>query len=229
MRIDKVLSQLKYGSRNDAKEMLKNHQVHVNHRPVTSAKFDVDPLNDVITIDGIDVFYKDPIHIAIYKPKGYLSAHKDQLHPCIIELIKDPYHRFDYAMAGRLDLDAEGLMILTTSGSLAHQITHPKYHLEKTYEVLLDHPFIHEQALLDGVTILDGQNEPYLAKACHIESQGTCVILSIDEGKFHQVKRMFKALNYEVINLKRLSIGKLHLHPLKPGEYREFTLEELYD
>lgn len=229
MRIDKMLSNLKYGSRNDIKSFLKLHDIKVNGNRIFNANFEINPNFDVIEIDSKKLYYKEVIDLMIYKPKGILSAHHDQMHPCIIDLLKEPYQRFDYAMAGRLDLDAEGLMILTTDGKFAHEITHPRYHLEKTYEVLLDKIFIHQLEIENGVWIKDGYNELFTAKARKVIVNEKHVTLCIDEGKFHQVKRMFKALGYEVEHLKRIAIGNLNLKDLKPGEYMEFEREELYD
>jgi 16S rRNA pseudouridine516 synthase len=227
MRIDKLLSNLKYGSRHDIKTFISQVEIKVGNKHIQETSFNVDPSIDDIFIDGEKLFYKEEIHLIFYKPKGFLSAHHDQMHPCLIDLIKTPYHRFDFVMAGRLDLDAEGLMILTTSGSLVHEITHPRYHLKKVYEVVLEREFTHSEDLLSGVEIKDGKNNPYLAKALSLDVELNHVKLSIDEGKFHQVKRMFAALDYEVLNLKRIQIGNLTLGDLKPGEYIEFRKEEL--
>lgn len=229
MRIDKLLSQLKYGSRTEVKEMIKDKRIMINGLICTDAGFNINPNHDQISVDQEIIFYKDPIDLMIYKPKGFLSAHHDIVHPCIMELIKPPYDRFDFSMAGRLDLDAEGLMILSTDGIFTHQITHPKYHLKKVYEVELDQPFTKPKHLLNGLWIKDGKNEPYFAKALEISYEEKYVKLTIDEGKFHQVKRMFEALGYLVISLKRISIGNLNLKNLKPGEYQTFERNELYD
>lgn len=227
MRIDKLLSQLKYGSRSDIKKIMAKGDVFINDVMVKDSATNVDPCVDHILINGETLFYKDPIYLALNKPIGYLSANHDAMHPCITELIKPPYHRFDFAIAGRLDLDAEGLMIITTDGSFAHQITHPKYHLPKTYEVILDKPLTHQKTLLKGVTINDGKNEPFIAKALEVSVEKNCVKLTIDEGKFHQVKRMFKAVGYEVINLKRIQIGKLKLNDIPKGSYIEVRREDI--
>ena len=229
MRIDKLLSQLKYGSRREMKDFFKMHEVIVNGNKVHQGRLEVNPNIDIILIDQEQVFYEFPICIKIYKPKGYLSANHDMKYPCVTELIKPPYHRFDLSIAGRLDLDSEGLLILTNDGHLLHQITHPNTHMNKIYQVHLDKPFKDHEKLLKGVIIKDGRNQDYLAKAIHIESSIDCVKITIDEGKFHQVKRMFKAVGYDVINLKRIAIGALTLGDLKPGTYQSFKKEELYD
>jgi len=229
MRIDQLISQLKYGSRSQMQTFLKKHKVTINGKPVLIGKTHVNPHKDIITIDEIVLFYQYPIDLILYKPKGYLSANVDAMHPCVTQLIKEPYQRFDFAIAGRLDIDAEGLMILTTDGSFAHQITHPSFHLPKVYEVELDQAFNHQETLLSGVMIKDGKNQDFLAKALSITFDENHVKISIDEGKFHQVKRMFAAVGYAVLNLKRIQIGSLKLGELKPGEYKPFDRRKLYD
>lgn len=229
MRIDKLLSHLKYCTRSEAKQYLNMHTVLVNGKRVLSPGEEVFPERYDITIDGEIMFYKPEIHLMMYKPIGYISANHDRMFPCATDFIKEPYHRFDFSIAGRLDVDAEGLLILTTSGTLVHEITSPRKHLEKIYEVILDKPFRHEKKLMSGVEIQDGKSELYTAKALHIETKGNVCYLTIDEGKFHQVKRMFKAVGYEVLNLKRIQIGALKLGKLAPGEYIEFNKENLYD
>jgi 16S rRNA pseudouridine516 synthase len=227
MRIDKFLSNLKYGSRKEIKSFLKTNQVYVNENLVLDPTCSLNPINDIVYINGEKVFYKEHIHLMIYKPVGYLSANHDTMHSVITSLIKPPYDRFDYAIAGRLDLDAEGLLILTTDGNFAHHIMHPKKHIEKTYEVMLDQPFLHQSTLLKGIWIKDAYNEAYFAKALDIKKDKEYVTIIIDEGKFHQVKRMFQAVGYEVLRLKRTSIANLKLKDLKPGEYIEFERNEL--
>lgn len=227
MRIDKFLSNLKYGSRKEIKSLMKTNEVLINKNRVFDPSIAIDPNKDLIHMNGEKVFYKENIHLMIYKPVGYLSANHDTMHRVVISLLESPYHRFDYAIAGRLDLDAEGLLILTTDGNFAHQIMHPKKHIEKTYEVLLNKPFSHHDTLLNGIWIKDAYNEEYFAKALHIEKNEEYVTIIIDEGKFHQVKRMFQAVGYEVLRLKRTSIGNLKLKDLKPGEYIEFERNDL--
>lgn len=227
MRIDKYLSQLKYGSRKEIKDFIKKHEIFMDHRRVVNVDDIYEPSSMSLTIDGVIVPYFENVNLAIYKPKGVLSANIDNLHPVITSLIKAPYNRLDFKMAGRLDIDAEGLMILTTDGKFVHEITHPKKHLDKTYEVKLDKQFTHERELTKGVMIKDKYNQPYLAVAKKIETNNYCVTINIDEGKFHQVKRMFESLGYTILNLKRTQIGNLKLNDLKAGEYYVFRKEEV--
>ncbi len=228
MRIDKFLSKLKYVSRHDVPQFLNDHEVTYKNERILSQRVQVEPTSAPIYLDGEPIFYKEAIYLKLYKPKGYLSANTDPRHPCAVDLIQSPYHRFELSIAGRLDIDSEGLLILSNHGSVIHQIISPRAHLPKVYEVILDRPFRHDQQLLEGVSILDGRNEPYLAKALEIHSKHNLTTITIDEGKFHQVKRMFHAVGYTVLNLKRIQIGKLSLGSLNPGEYEEFTLEDLF-
>ncbi len=228
MRIDQLLSHMKYGSRKEIQKILKHHIITSNGVRIESVKTHVNPDSDQIAIDGQVIFYRFPIDLVFYKPKGYLSANRDPKYPCVTEWIKPPFDRFDFSIAGRLDLDAEGLLILTTDGHFVHEITHPNKHLPKIYEVVLDKDFHHHGTLLNGVVIKDGHQKDFIAKALSISSIGNHAIISIDEGKFHQVKRMFLSVGYQVLQLKRTQIGNLRLNGLRPGEYRMFERSELY-
>lgn len=228
MRIDKFLSNLKYGSRKEIKNLIKDEQVLCNDEIVLKENQIVNSNVDIIKVNNEIVFYKEEINLAINKPVGYLSANKDNMHKVVFELIKEPYQRFDLKIAGRLDLESSGLLILTTSGSLAHLITSPNSKLPKEYLATLKDVAKNLDILLEGLMIKDGNNNDYLARALFVEKiDDFHVKIVIDEGKFHQVRRMFRSINNEVLELKRIKIGKLSLGDLKPGEYKEFEKEEL--
>jgi 16S rRNA pseudouridine516 synthase len=227
MRVDKFLSQMKFCSRKQAKIFLKSHKVVIDNHQIFGGDFNFDPSLQKISIDGEVIFYEDPIYLALNKPKGYVSANKDNMHSCVIDLIKEPYNRFDFKIAGRLDIDTEGLLLLSTDGKFVHEITHPNHHLPKTYIAVLDKKFTDASLLLNGVEIRDGHQEPFIAKALDIKTDGKEVMIVIDEGKFHQVKRMFLKVGYEVIYLKRTQIGNLKLNNLFPGTYRQVRKDEI--
>ena len=230
MRIDRFLSNLKYGSRSEMTKAVKKGLVKVNDKIITDSHLKIDPNKDIIHFNDELVSYYDIINIMIYKPIGYLSANKDNLHKVVLDLIEDNYKRLDLKIAGRLDLDSEGLLILTTSGKFAHFITSPNNKINKVYEVILDNDITNYEMLLEGVLIKDGKNVEYLAKALDIKKvEDKKYLITLDEGKFHQVKRMFLALNTKVVNLKRIQIGNLKLGNLKPGEYITFKKEDLHD
>lgn len=227
MRLDKFLSQMKFCTRKQTKAFLKSHKVMINGQQVFEATLSFDPNHEDIYIDDELIFFQDSIHLMLHKPKGYLSANKDEMHRCVVDLIKKPYDRFDFKIAGRLDIDTEGLLLLSTDGSFVHEITHPNAHLSKVYLAILDKEFKHEADLLKGVKILDGRKRFYLAKALDIKTEKQEVTITIDEGKYHQIKRMFSHLDYEVLYLKRLKIGKLELNDLLLGTYKEIRKEDV--
>lgn len=227
MRVDKFLSQMKFCSRKQAKLFLKSHKVTIDNHQILDAVFSFDPSIEKISIDDELIFYEYPIYLALNKPKGYVSANKDAIHSCVVDLIKKPFDRFDFKIAGRLDIDTEGLMILSTDGKFVHEITHPNHHLPKTYIAVLDKKFNDANLLLNGVEIRDGHQKPFIAKALDIKTNGKEVLIVIDEGKFHQVKRMFLKVGYEVIYLKRTQIGNLKLKDLFPGTYKQVRKDEI--
>lgn len=228
MRIDKLLSNLNYGSRTEVRNLIKDKRVLLNDNIITNYKVIVNPKVDKISIDGKVLVYFEEIYLMLNKPKGYVSANIDNLHKTVIELINEPYNRYDLKIAGRLDLDTEGLLILTSVSNFVHSVTSPNNKISKIYEVTLDKDYILDEKIFEGVIIKDGNNKDYLAKALKVEIiSNRKVLITIDEGKFHQVKRMFRYFNYEVVELKRIQVGNLNLGNLKLGEYREFKKEEL--
>ena len=229
MRIDKMLSQLKYGSRQDIKKMAKKGYIKLNQSIVYDVSMHIDPEVDVLSVKDEQVIYIKQFILKLYKPIGYVSSSQDSNYPSLFDLIDMPYQRYPLKIAGRLDVDTEGLVLITNDGNLQHEITHPKKHLEKHYEATLDKPFLHNATLLKGITIKDGNNQPFIAKALSLQSEGNYVKITIDEGKFHQIKRMFQALDYKVTHLKRTQIGTISLDLLKPGEYQEVSLKEYHD
>jgi len=225
MRIDKLLSNLKYGSRNDIKKMVKNKLIEVNGETIKSSSIQVNPDTDQIYLDGIKVYYKEEVVLMLNKPKDYVCANKDGLHKTVFELIEEPYNRFDLNIAGRLDIDTVGLVILTNSGTIVHSLISPNKDVYKTYIVEVDKPFDHN-LLLEDMEILDGANNPYVPLPRKVETLSPLKFkLSIKEGKFHQVKRMVQHCGSKVVNLKRVSIGDIILdESLDYGEYKEIEL-----
>ena len=227
MRIDKLLSNLKYGSRTDVKLLLAQGRVRVNNQVVKQAKTHVDPDNDTITVDMERVFYKENLALILHKPSGYESSNVDGVYPSVLNLLKAPYNRFDWIIAGRLDADTEGLLLLLTNGDVAHQITSPHKHVYKRYFVKTRDKITMDSRFETGLELLDGRNIPYVSQPAKLTLVSEYeAYLDIKEGKFHQVKRMFEAIGNEVIYLKRVKIGNLELPgDLQLGEYREIETE----
>lgn len=229
-RLDKILANMGYGSRKDVKKIIRDGRVTVNSSTETKNSSKVNPYEDIICIDGIELEYREYIYLMLNKPQGVVSSTDDPISPTVLDLIHDEYLIFSPHPAGRLDKDTEGFILLTNDGKLSHRLLAPKNRVGKTYYVevegLLEDSHIKdfEQGLVldDGYKTLPAQLEI-------LESDfASKAKLTIVEGKYHQVKRMFRAVNMEVVYLKRLAIGNLELdEDLELGEYRELTEEEI--
>lgn len=229
MRLDKLLGNLKYGSRNDIREAVRLGRVRIGGRVAADPGADVNPETEAIDFDDRRVFYRKWIYLMMNKPQGVVSATEDALHPTAVGLLRDPYDRFDLSICGRLDLDAEGLLLLTNDGDVLHRIISPKNEVFKTYEVTLKDPLGDYAPLLSGVDIRDGKEQPFRTLPAFVEPTGERTArIRIQEGKYHQVKRMFAAIDNEVVSLRRTAIGGLALDPsLPPGGYRELSYAEI--
>lgn len=222
MRLDKLLVNLKYGSRKTIHTMIKKKRISVNDEIIKKLDFKVDEHKDQIKVDDELVFYRDKVVLMVNKPKDYVSANKDGLHKTVFELIKEPYNRFDLNIAGRLDIDTEGLIILTNDGEYLHSLISPKKDVYKKYYVeTLNN--MDPKKLLQKYEILDGKNCLYTPLTAMVEKlEDNSFYLYIKEGKYHQVKRMVEHFRNEVTYLKRISIGDIVLdESLKLGEYKE--------
>ncbi|MTI47018.1 MAG: rRNA pseudouridine synthase [Firmicutes bacterium] len=226
-RLDKVLSNMGYGSRKDVKGYIKQGLVTVDGEVVKSNSVKVNPYEAEIIIDGNTVEYREYIYLMMNKPDGVVSSTDDPRDTTVIDLIEEGYRIFEPFPIGRLDKDTEGLLIISNDGKLAHNLLSPKKHVEKTYYVEVDGRVGENDinTMSEGV-IIDGDYKTMPAKLEILESNNISkVYLTIKEGKFHQVKRMFEAVDKSVIYLKRIAMGNLELdEDLNLGEYRE--LEE---
>lgn len=230
MRIDKLLSNTGYGSRKEVKQLLKSGSVLVNGTVVKDAKTHVNPNHDLIVVHNEEVYYREFIYIMMNKPQGVISATEDLREKTVIDLLDINDAQFNPFPVGRLDKDTEGLLLITNDGQLAHTLLSPKKNVPKTYFAVINSEVTEEDVRLfeAGVTLDDGyETKPGYLKI--LKSGLTSDIeLTITEGKFHQVKRMFEAIGKRVIYLKRISMGPLQLdESLDLGEYRELTKEEL--
>ena len=229
-RIDKVLSNLGYGSRSELKKICKNGLVKVNGKVINNPGVQVDSESDDIRFNGEKIVYREFVYIMLNKPDGYISATFDKYDPIVLDLIDQSYLVFEPFPVGRLDKDTEGLLVLTNDGQLAHRVLSPKKHVPKTYYAKIEGRVTEEdiKAFEAGVTLDDGyETMPAQLKILESGEQSE-IELTIHEGKFHQVKRMFESVGKKVVYLKRLSMGKLILDEnLSLGEYRELTDEEV--
>ena len=230
MRIDKLLSNIGCGSRAEIKKYCRYGIISVNGEIINNPGIQVDSENDVIVFDGEEVKYREFIYIMLNKPDGYISATFDKHDPIVLDLIDPSYYAFEPFPVGRLDKDTEGLLILTNDGKLSHRVLSPKKHVPKTYYAKIDGVVTQEDiiAFENGVTLDDGyETMPAQLKILKSDEQSE-IELTIHEGKFHQVKRMFESVDKKVVYLKRISMGKLKLDDsLNLGEYRELTEDEI--
>lgn len=223
MRLDKFLANSGVGTRSEVKRLIKDKRVKVNGEIVKSDSFNVDETKDIVLFDDLEVKYKKFYYVLLNKPQGYVSASIDNVYPPVSDLIPE------YAFAklnpvGRLDVDTTGALLLTNDGDLAHKLISPKYHVDKVYEVEVDKKLdpklveVFKKGIeLDGELMMPA--ELIIIDDKHAE-------LTLHQGKFHQVKRMFKKCEYNVLGLNRKAFAFLTVKDLKLGEYRELTLEE---
>ena len=231
MRLDKFLAHATGNSRSDVKRFLRQKAVRVDGEVVTSASFHVDVNQHVVMAFGEELFYQKFVYIMMNKPQGYLSATSDGQDVTVMELLDGYYDRFDLSIAGRLDKETEGLLLLTNDGQLLHKIITPKKKVYKRYIAQIEGELTATKiaALESGVIIKDGKDICFTTAPAriHVISEGE-VEIAICEGKFHQVRRMFASVGCKVVYLKRVAIGELELDKyLELGEYRELSEEEL--
>lgn len=230
LRIDKIISNLGYGTRKEVKELIKAGGVEIDDIITSDPGKLIDPDASTIKVNGKLINFREFVYLMLNKPQGVISATEDKRERTVIDLLSDDLRVFEPAPVGRLDKDTEGLLLLTNDGQLAHKLISPKNHVPKKY-------YAHIRGLVEesdikafevGI-IIDGG---YKTMPGHLNllKQGDIseVEVIIYEGKYHQIKRMFKARGKEVVYLKRLSMGNLALdEQLKLGEYRELTNDEL--
>lgn len=236
IRLDRYLGEMSVGTRSQIREMAKKGRIQVNGQTVSASDLKIRPEEDVVLVDGQRIVYTETEYFMLNKPQGVVSATEDGRYPTVISLIRTA-GRKDLFPVGRLDLDTEGLLLITNDGDLAHRLLAPSKHVDKVYFALVtgELPKDAGEQFKRGVILEDGT----LTRPARLEygsesekrpeyPDAVPVRLTIHEGKFHQVKRMFEALGGKVVYLKRLSMGPLTLDPsLQPGESRPLTKEEL--
>nr|WP_302416533.1 pseudouridine synthase [uncultured Romboutsia sp.] len=230
MRVDKLLSNVGVASRAELKKYCKQGLISVNGKVINNPGVQVDSESDDIRFNGEKIVYREFVYIMLNKPDGYISATYDKYDPIVLDLIDQSYLVFEPFPVGRLDKDTEGLLVLTNDGQLAHRVLSPKKHVPKTYYAKIQGKVTEEDILaFEKGVILDDGYETMPSQLKILKSDDMSEIeLTIHEGKFHQVKRMFESVGKKVVYLKRLSMGKLKLdESLKLGEYRELTEEEV--
>ncbi|WP_291571641.1 pseudouridine synthase [Clostridium sp. UBA4548] len=230
-RLDKILANLGYGSRKEVKALCRKGEVVVDGTPVKDSAEKVDPVNSTIEVKGEKINYRKFIYLMMNKPSGVVSATFDNYDETVIDLLDPEYQVFEPFPIGRLDKDTVGLLLITNDGELNHKLIAPKNHVDKVYYAEINKP-IDESDIVkfaNGITLDDG----YLCMPAKLEvinsnEDGSEVHVTIQEGKFHQVKRMFEAVDKSVVYLRRISFGPLKLdETVEEGNFRELTEEEI--
>lgn len=230
-RLDKILANLGYGSRKEVKALCRKGEVVVDGTPVKDSAEKVDPVNSTIEVKGEKINYRKFIYLMMNKPSGVVSATFDNYDETVIDLLDPEYQVFEPFPIGRLDKDTVGLLLITNDGELNHKLIAPKNHVDKVYYAEINKP-IDESDIVKfekGITLDDG----YLCMPAKLEvinsnEDGAEVHVTIQEGKFHQVKRMFEAVDKSVVYLRRTSFGPLKLdETVEEGNFRELTEEEI--
>ena len=231
MRLDKYLAEMGVGTRQEVKKQIRQGKVTVNGTVVKAADTKIDETCDEVTIGGLNISYVSYEYYMLNKPGGVVSATEDRRDTTVIDLIKDK-KRKDLFPVGRLDKDTEGLLLITNDGDLAHRLLAPKKHVDKVYYAKIDGMVTEEDVkrFAEGIDI--GAEEEEMTRPAKLDimksAEESEIRLTIHEGKFHQVKRMFLAVGKEVTYLKRERMGTLCLDEnLKPGEYRLLKEEEI--
>lgn len=226
MRLDCYLSRNGYGSRKEVKDLVKKHLVKINDLICVNSSFKVKE-NDIIKVD--DVIIEDLTNnvLMINKPTGYISSLVDERYPSIMNLIDSKYHKL-YRLVGRLDYDTTGLLLLTDNGVLNQRLTSPTYEIKKTYEVEVNH--LLKDELINSFSLPNDIGKGEITKPAILKIiDNYHALITITEGKYHEIKRLFGKYNYDVLSLNRITFGPLSLNNLKIGEYRKLNSNELQD
>lgn len=228
-RLHKYLARCGIASRREAEKMISHGRVQVNGKTVTTLGTTVDPHQDIVKVDGKTIKEPEkPVYIMLNKPKGYVTtASDDRGRPTVLDLVKNvPVRVFP---VGRLDMDTEGLLLLTNDGDLAYQLTHPKFEVKKTYHALVKGRPSREalNKLRHGI-MLDGKvTAPAKVRVINYHQSDTLLVITIHEGRNRQVRRMLDKIGHPVIHLKRVKFANLALGNLGLGKTRYLTKEEI--
>lgn len=239
-RLDKLLAHEGFGSRKDIRKLLRNCEVLVNGSRTYDPATQVDAENDTISVDGEEINLHKNLYLIMNKPQHYVCSTKEGDHETVFDLLDDslrtPYLQDKLHLVGRLDMDTEGLLLFTTDGELTHRLISPKSHISKTYLCGLEHTETaeHQAAITakfeSGIEVGPEDNEQgFTAQPAEITWLNDKIAqLTIYEGKYHQVKRMFAAVGNKIVYLKRISMGQLQLdESLELGEYKELSESDL--
>ena len=226
MRLDRWLATLSAGSRSEVRQWIRGGQAAVNGQVISDPARSFETETDTLSLNGKALDGRVVRHVMLYKPAGLLTAARDAKQPTVMDLLPPVYRGIGCMPVGRLDKDTTGLLLLTTDGELNHRLLSPGRHVDKTYRAVVDGELAEKdaEAFAAGMDLGD-----FTAQPAHLAILGPSLAeVTVSEGKFHQVKRMFSAVGHEVLQLHRRAFGPLELDPaLREGQWRELTEEEL--
>lgn len=227
MRLDRFLAVNKYGTRQEVKKILRAGRVTVGGQVINRPEYKLDEETAEVAVDGRIISYEKYHYIMLYKPVGCVSSTYEKGERSVLSYIDEVYADGLFPV-GRLDKDTLGLLLLTDDGVLAHQLLSPSKHVDKRYYVELEQD-VPEDAVLQFQNGIDiGDEDRTMPAVLELTSHPRHVYVTLHEGRYHQIKRMFEALDNRVVNLKRISMKELVLdESLRPGEYRKLTEEEV--
>ena len=231
MRLDRWLSTLGEGSRSQLQKLIRAGKAQVNGRTVTDPGFSCNTLADSLSLNGKSTDGRLERHVMLHKPAGLLTAARDKKQPTVMDLLPPAYASIGCMPVGRLDKDTTGLRLLTTDGEMNHRLLAPGRHVDKVYRAVVDGPLTDADvsAFAAGLKLSDFDAQPARLEILASSPEEATALVTVQEGKFHQVKRMFSAVGREVTALHRLSFGTLVLDPQLPeGQWRELTDDELH-
>lgn len=232
-RLDKVLSHLGKGSRRELRIWARQGRIMINGTIIRDSGIKIDPEQDQVMLDGEPIVYRRWVYLMLNKPQGVISATTDRKEKTVLDLLHGDFEHMTLFPVGRLDKDTTGLLLLTNDGPLAHRLLSPRKGVDKTYEALLEGVVTEDDcaSFAAGITLEDGYTTLPATLRVHTidhEAQQSTVSIVIQEGKYHQVKRMAQAIGKRVLTLKRVRMGDLQLDSsLEPGQYRELSEEEI--
>ncbi len=228
MRLNKYLSSLGLVSRRKASEWLTNNKLLINDKRVLEPGIQVDPAKDKVSLNSQPIkSQSELVYFIVNKPKGVVSTTDDEFdRKTIISLVKSPVRVYP---VGRLDQDSSGLIILTNDGELTNQLTHPRYHVSKTYHALIEGYVFPNQIenLEKSAQLKDGKTQPAKVKFLHRAGKNSWLAITINEGKNRQIRRICGRLNLKILELQRVAIGPIKLQKLGHGQSRELTVQEV--
>lgn len=229
MRLDKLVSNCGFGSRKEVKYLMKQGLVTVDGQIVTKPETHVDPTVCKVCVGEHVIEYEKYSYLIMNKPAGVISATYDEVEQTVCDLLEDRYVMGDVFPVGRLDKDTTGLLILSNDGGFAHRVLSPKKKIDKVYHAALNKPFGEKEIkAFEAGVVLDDDYKTMPAGLLSLDEDGLLAQVTIKEGKYHQVKRMFAAVGINVLALKRVSFAGIALDEvLAPGEYRRLTDAEL--